>query len=122
MLCLSSRFVHFLRVTLRSSLPLLALLGILQPSPRAQSVAPKVDAKPEAAGTAPTQADPAAKTDLNQEAQQDQGQKSKKRKVLEGIIVAPIPITFSNHEPVLECLCAVYEWTDSTALPRSVLF
>ena len=82
-----------LRRGLQVFLLLLTPLGLLQPGLLAQDFAPASEVATNDASAALTWTDYPAMNDQGHEDQQDQGQKSKKRKIPEGLIVAPIPIS-----------------------------
>jgi hypothetical protein len=69
------------------------LLNLLPPSLHSQSLPPTIEVTTKDSSDAPASADNPAKKGEGHEDQQDQGEKRKKRKIPEGIIVAPIPIS-----------------------------
>ena len=94
--CGSSHFdpVSLLRRALQIYLPFLLLLALLRPNLSAQNLARMVSVMTKDMSTADEPADNPRNEDKSQEDQQDQGQtKKKKRKIPDGVIVAPIPIS-----------------------------
>jgi hypothetical protein len=83
-----------LRRALQIYLPILLLLTLLRPNLAAQNLAWRVTAPTKDAVSAREPADNPGNEGKSQEGPQDQGQKKKKkRRIPDGVIVAPIPIS-----------------------------